>query len=436
MTIGRLGAALALLVAAAVGWVNGSVAPHHLEDDIVAYVSLAKALARLAPDLVSEFGDNGPTPVADPLAIEPTLDWLEIGRRGRALADHLDRHHRGSRSTRAAYLMRQSRALAAQADAARGNSSSLPRELVAQFGIALPPRVTNAPDVARVRAELEALLPGAAPLAERIGAFDAQVVVPPDLVPVVMARALAECRHHTIAHMDLPARESVTTEYVRGRPWSGFSRYDGRLHSTLQVNLAFPLSVDRLLNLACHEGYPGHHVLNVIRDAQRVDESRQELSVLLERSPEAFAVESIASVATAMAFPADERVAFERDVLFPLAGLDPALADTTVRVALLLERIEGEIASITLQRLDGTLSSPEATRALQERALMVHPQATLRFIEHTRGFALSYTLGKRLVADHLPREPLPATDARANEARWTAYAALARALETPGVRAP
>ena len=44
-------------------------------------------------------------------------------------------------------------------------------------------------------------------------------------------------------------------------------------------------------------------------------------------SPQSLIAEGTANFGIEVAFPGDERVAFEREVLFPLAGLDPARAD-------------------------------------------------------------------------------------------------------------
>ena len=44
-------------------------------------------------------------------------------------------------------------------------------------------------------------------------------------------------------------------------------------------------------------------------------------------SPQSLIAEGTANYGIEVAFPGDERLAFEREVLFPAAGLDPARAD-------------------------------------------------------------------------------------------------------------
>jgi hypothetical protein len=57
----------------------------------------------------------------------------------------------------------------------------------------------------------------------------------------------------------LPAEESFTLEYVTNQPWSGYNWYKGHYTSLIQINTDLPVAISRALDLACHEGYPGHH---------------------------------------------------------------------------------------------------------------------------------------------------------------------------------
>jgi hypothetical protein len=193
----------------------------------------------------------------------------------------------------------------------------------------------------------------------------------------------------------LPSGESVSVVYVRDRPWSGYSRYLGSARSRIEVNTSFPITVDRVLDLACHEGYPGHHVYSTLRDRRVVDARHwPEYSVMPLFSPESFVAEATASMGAAMVFSNADRLAFERDVLFPLAGLDPTHAERYVAVTRLREHLDLPLAGIVARYLTGDLDFVEAGWALKDEALMAHPLATLQFVNQYRGYALAYTLGK------------------------------------------
>ena len=70
--------------------------------------------------------------------------------------------------------------------------------------------------------------------------------------------------------MQLPANETFTVEYVKNKPWSGYNWYQGNYRSLIQVNTDLPIYIDRAIDLACHEGYPGHHVYNALLEKHLV----------------------------------------------------------------------------------------------------------------------------------------------------------------------
>ena len=110
---------------------------------------------------------------------------------------------------------------------------------------------------------LDGLVPGDGALASRVEAFRQRFVIPPDKLDAVFRAAVDACRQQTAAHLTLPAGEQFTIEYVTGKSWSGYNWYQGNYRSLIQVNTDLPIFIDRALDLACHEGYPGHHVYNV-----------------------------------------------------------------------------------------------------------------------------------------------------------------------------
>jgi hypothetical protein len=109
---------------------------------------------------------------------------------------------------------------------------------------------------------------GAGDLAARYAAFDRRFLVPRDRLAAVMSRAIDGCRAATREHVALPPGERVDVEYVPDLAWSAYTRYQGQATSRIQINEALPLTVDRALDLACHEAYPGHHTIDSLLDAR------------------------------------------------------------------------------------------------------------------------------------------------------------------------
>ena len=105
------------------------------------------------------------------------------------------------------------------------------------------------------------------------------------------------------------------------------------------MNTDLPIYIDRAIDLACHEGYPGHHVYNVLLEQHLVrDRGWVEYTVYPLFSPQSLIAEGTANTASRWRSrrPTGR---FEHDVLFPLAGLDPARAQEYYDVLGLVDKL-------------------------------------------------------------------------------------------------
>src|SRR5262249_14683541 len=168
------------------------------------------------------------------------------------------------------YLKRQLDALVARVRMLQGASLSFDAESRALYDAVAPTHPESY--FAETLDALDRELPGPGPLAERYEAFRQQFVIPAERLSAVFDRAIAEGRRRTLEHVKLPAGEAFTVEYVKNKPWSGYNWYQGGYRSLIQVNTDLPIYIDRAVDLACHEGYPGHHVYNVLLEQHLVKE--------------------------------------------------------------------------------------------------------------------------------------------------------------------
>ena len=165
--------------------------------------------------------------------------------------------------------------------------------------------------------ELDVLLPGSGKLPDRYDKFSSNFIIPEEKLDTVFKTAIAEARARTISRTNLPENEKLTIEYVNDKPWTGYLWYKGDGFSLIQLNMDYPIYVDRAIDLACHDGYPGHHVYNASLEKSLVQEKGwKEFSIYLLFSPQSLIAEGIASYGIEMAFPGEERRDFEREVLF------------------------------------------------------------------------------------------------------------------------
>ena len=314
------------------------------------------------------------------------------------------------------YLRVQLGSMAARARMLGGERLSFDEEAQALYDVK-PPRLEPS-HFDSLLTRLDSLLPGRGPLAERYQRFRDRLMIPASLVDTVFKTAIAACRARTQAHLRLPPGERFDLEYVKGTPWNAYNWYKGNYRSVIQVNLDFPIPLDRAVDLACHEGYPGHHVYNALLEQALVrDRGWVEISMYPLFSPQSLIAEGSANFGIDMAFPAAERVAYERDSLFPLARLDPSLAAPNAEVRQIMERLNYARNEAARGYLDGRRAAAK----------------TLRFIDTYRSYVINYNLGRDLVAEWVQR-----AGGDAEAARWRAFGALLSAPHLPRdlVRSP
>jgi hypothetical protein len=206
----------------------------------------------------------------------------------------------------------------------------------------------------------------------------------------VVRRALRECRDRTRAHVALPDAEFVDLQLGGTASAAGRQQYRGRFHSVIAV-ASSGVTVDQALDLACHEGYPGHHVQHVLLDEHLVrGRGWIEFSVVPLLSPAGFVGEVLASQSVDRVFPPEERATFLRDVLFPMAGFESAEVDGLLTVRAATRRLAGNVPAIAREYLDGRLDRTRAMGALADRAFVPAPAETLGFIERYRSFVVAY----------------------------------------------
>jgi len=296
------------------------------------------------------------------------------------------------------YLVGQLQALRARVRMLSGAKMSFDEESKALYDAVAPTHPESYFEAAI--AELDRALPGSGTLIDRYDRFRESFVIPKDRLSRVFDLAIAECRRRTLQHVQLPATESFTVEYVTNKSWSGYNWYQGNYRSLIQVNTDLPIYIDRAVDLACHEGYPGHHVYNVLLEKNLVrDRGWQEMTVYPLFSPQSLIAEGSANYGIDVAFPGEERVAFERGVLFPAGGMEPARAAEYYKVQAIVDRLSYAGNEAARRYLNGDIDRGAAAAWLARFALMSPARAEqrTRFMDDYRSYVINYNLGKDLV---------------------------------------
>jgi hypothetical protein len=306
---------------------------------------------------------------------------------------------------RLTYLRKQLAALSARLRMLRGERLSFDDESKALYD-AVAPKLSEA-HFQKILDTLEKRFPGSGPLVERYEAFRRPFVIPKEKLDAVFTTAIQACRERTLKHIPLPPNESFTVEYVTGKSWSGYNWYQGGFRSLIQVNTDLPIYVDRAIDLACHEGYPGHHVYNVLLEKHLVkDRGWVEFTVYPLFSPQSLIAEGTANYGIAVAFPGNERIEFEQKVLFPAAGIDPSRAREYYEVQALVDKLAYAGNEAARRYINKEIDGAQAAAWLERYALMPRARAEqrVRFFDQYRSYVINYNLGKDLVAAYIERK--------------------------------
>lgn len=416
---------LLLGLAAAVPACRSAARPSPTEEDTVmneiaeGYVKLALALGQHDADAVDAY--YGPPEWQSAAQAAGKRPLPELQAEAASLAERLAAHPPAAGAEellhlRHAYLTAQLTAIAARLDHLAGVRRSFDEESRLLYGVVAP--TFGEDHFQEVLDRLAAVLPGDGPLGERHEAFQRRFHIPRERLDDVFTAALDECRRRTARHIALPAGEDFSIAYVTGKSWSAYNWYQGNFKSRIEVNTDLPLGIDRALDLACHEGYPGHHVYNLLLEDQLVKgRGWVEYAVYPLFSPQSLIAEGTANFGIEVAFPGAERVRFESGVLFPKAGLDPAEAERFYAVQKLQRQLSYAGNEAARRYLDGKISRDEAVAWLQRYALNTRERAEqrLRFIEQYRSYLINYNFGLDLVTAYVEKRGGTADHP---EARW------------------
>ncbi len=302
-----------------------------------AYVKLVLAMGQHDPDYVDAY--YGPPEWKKQSETKKPLDAIAL--EATQLRDQLAKISMPAdemEQLRRAYLTKQLSALQARVRILKGEHLKFDEESRALYD-AVAPKFSDS-HFQEILAKLEPKLPGEGPLLQRYKNWRRAFVIPKDKLDTVFQLAINACRERTLAHIKLPPAENFTVEYVTNKPWGGYNWYKGNYRSVTQVNTDLPIYIDRAIDLAAHEGYPGHHVYNALLEKNLVrDRGWVEFSVYPLFSPQSLIAEGTANFGREVVFTKPERMAFEKEVLWPAAGIDPSRAEEFYAVQDLVKKL-------------------------------------------------------------------------------------------------
>ena len=370
-------------------------------------------------------------------ALKMPLSLAEIKTKAHSLQDALNKRQAPAAGSmeglRLEFLKKQTVAMLGRIDLLQGRKMTFDQESAVLYDTVAPHFERGHFDA--IIAQIDALLPGPGTTAERLGAFRKQFIIPRDRLKPVFEAAIQGCREQTLKHIQLPEGENFTLEFVTGKPWSGYNWYKGKYQSLIQINVEQPIYIERAIDIGCHEGYPGHHTYNALVEKNLVvDRKWLEFSVYPLFSPQSLIAEGSANYGVEMAFPDALKRSFQRDVLYPLAGIDPALLEKYEALLKLTGQLSFAGNEAARNYLDGKASRAQTIDWLINVELYPAEKAPQRttFYDTYRSYVINYNVGKDLVRDYVEANSRGGSGEPENtELRWRVFEQLLSSPRLP-----
>ncbi len=365
------------------------------------YLTLGLRFDRLVEGFVDAY--TGDPALRRQVDNEPKPDPAELARQAVQLRADLSAAELSE--PREQFLAAHLLALECSGRVLAGEQVGFVTEVAAYFDVVIEP---GDPEVYhQAHAEIDRLLPGADPLADRLTAYRARDEIPPQRLEVAVQALSSALRDRARAEFELPPQETVHYEVVTDKPWSGFNYYLGDYRSRVAINADLGHRRAQLPHLVAHESYPGHHTEHCRKEAGLVRTQHQaEQTIFLVNTPQCLMAEGLADLGLRVA-------------VGPGWGLWAAeiLGDLGLRMdGELAERLEVASAGLLGVRQDAALmlhdqgADPADVLAYLQRWLLIPEQRArqmMRFLSDPlwRAYTSTYVEGYRLLRSWLDARP-------------------------------
>ncbi len=290
-------------------------------------------------------------------------------------------------------------------------------------------------------AQLGDALPGDGDVASRMIAWREQFEIPVDTARLVIETIANEARSRSSAFAPLPEGEGIEVSMVSGQPWSGYNWYLGGCRSLIEINTDLPIRANALLDLICHEGYPGHHTEHAVKEQSLYRERGYgEHAIQLINTPECVISEGIATLAESIVFTSEDAAAWRQEHLYRPVGIEV----DTVRerqIADAQRALKSVAGNAALLLHDEGMAEHDVVAYIERFGLETSERARHRysFIADPlwRAYVFTYHVGYDLLGAWLdmPEEPeeaeAAATDAILQTRRQARFARLLADQVTP-----
>jgi len=360
------------------------------------YLRLALRLDRHVPGYVDAY--TGPPTLREAVAAEAMWKPAELLADAGELVQELGQQGYGADRKR--FLGKQLQAMEAVIRKLQGEALTYRQEVELFFDIT-PPKVDEETFLA-AHAELDKLLPGEGPLAERLADYRDRFIVSKETARALIQAALPELRQRTQALVELPPGEDVEIELVGGQPWSAYNWYLGQGRSRIEFNTDLPMRAHGLLETLSHEAYPGHHTEGVLKEQRLyLERGYAEAAIAPLNTPANVLAEGIGDVGLRVIMDDTERMQWKNEVFYPQAGIAPVDVEWALALEEAARQLRWVSGNAALLFHEESRPAEEVVSYLERYGLRRREEAesTLRFIQSPlfRAYTFCYATGEMLI---------------------------------------
>ena len=318
------------------------------------------------------------------------------------------------------WMAAQVRGLAITSAKLAGEPIGYADEVEACYGVR-PSRVDEEALV-EAHCQLDEVLPGSGPLADRLVAWRESHAIPVDLLRRAVDSLSDSLRDRTRELFGLPDGEHIEFELVTNEPWSGFNYYLGDLQSRVAINTDLPVLSTGLAHLVAHEAYPGHHTEHTRKEVGLVRRRQWwEESIFLVGTPQCLLAEGLADLGLEAAWGRHPEatvaehlrplgIRYDAEVVAAMGDAGEALGAVRTNAAFRLHE-DGADADTVIEEVArwGLLPRDRAAKAVE---FLTHPTWRAYLTCYVEGFPLcrAFMAGDPARFDRLLSEQLTPAD--------------------------
>ena len=327
-----------------------------------------------------------------------------------------DLPNQGFANERLKFLNKMLGAMEASLDIANGKSIPYLEQINKFYDI--KPELVDDSILYKATEKLDELYSGNGSLSKRLNTLKKQRNIPVEELEEIYNHAfeILQTRTKEVFPDLLPKTEEVDVKIVKNQPWLANAVYLGNFKSQIDINTDIPTDWTKVLLLASHEGYPGHHTeFSVKEKSLYLEEQQFEHCLVSYQVPKLVISEGIAATAIDVLYSPREIVKIGLEEICPNPEKEYHI-DVLIMEYKIVEAYFGLRNNIAFHaHIDGWSNEKLVKYGSNFGIISEHNiKQYLKFVRHPllSTYAFNYYMGLKLIKKKFGQRPSPSDFAK------------------------